>query len=317
MTLSIIRMLLDIVFLILSLPSAWILKSYRRIGSRHLPLTTMLLKRIGVMPIRDHYYEPYFDSSKLAKKPSEVRYLPGLEMRKDAQLSFLNRLQFSGELVALKLASPPKHIGDFHFGNRKFEYGDAEFLYQFVRAIKPKKIIEIGSGYSTKIARSANLKNYSESGTKSRHICVEPFEMKWLESLGEVEVVRKRVETIDMDWASELVSGDLLFIDSTHVIRPQGDVLKEYLEILPLLRSGVYVHVHDIFTPRDYLEPWMKAMKLWNEQYLLEVLLSNTSRYEIVAGLNYLKHECVEELRAVCPYLTSDCEPGSFYFRIR
>jgi hypothetical protein len=95
-------------------------------------------------------------------------------------------------------------------------------------------------------------------------------------------------------------------------------VLFEYLEILPQLQSGVIVHVHDVFSPRDYLENWIKRdVRFWNEQYLLEATLGNTSRYEILAALNQLKHDHYEHLKRVCPYLERDQEPGSFYFRIR
>ena len=101
------------------------------------------------------------------------------------------------------------------------------------------------------------------------------------------------------------------------MIRPQGDVLYEYLEILPKLKSGVIVHVHDIFSPRDYPQQWIqKDVRFWNEQYLLEALLGNSSRYEVLASLNFLKQSKFEELSKICKYLTKESEPGSFYFRI-
>ena len=94
--------------------------------------------------------------------------------------------------------------------------------------------------------------------------------------------------------------------------------MKEYLEIIPLLKSGVFVHVHDIFTPRDYLDEWIREDVLfWNEQYLLECFLSNKEKYEVLAALNFLKNTNFYELQKVCPYLTKEREPGSFYFKIR
>ena len=102
------------------------------------------------------------------------------------------------------------------------------------------------------------------------------------------------------------------------MIRPQGDVLHEYLTILPQLQSGVIVHVHDIFSPRDYLDNWVRRdIRFWNEQYLLEATLGNSARYEVIAALNLLKHDHYSELERVCPYLELNREPGSFYFRIR
>jgi hypothetical protein len=207
----------------------------------------------------------------------------------------------------------------FYINNGNFESGDAEFLYQFIRAVKPRKIIEVGSGHSTKIARIAMLKNWGESALPlNTHVCIEPYEMKWLEDLGDISVIRKRVEDCELDWSKELGPGDLLFVDSSHMIRPQGDVLTEYLTIFPRLSSGVYIHIHDIFTPKDYVSNWVvEQVRFWNEQYLLEALLSNTDRYEVIGSLNYLKHHNYPELKAVCPYLTPEREPGSFYLRIR
>ncbi|MFZ9881824.1 MAG: class I SAM-dependent methyltransferase, partial [Phycisphaerales bacterium] len=161
------------------------------------------------------------------------------------------------------------------------------------------------------------IRNESESGSRTEHICIEPFENPWLEKLG-VRVIRQRVESVDLGLFESLRENDLLFIDSSHVIRPQGDVLFEYQSIVPRLARGVYVHVHDMFTPRDYPHGWViDQIMLWNEQYIVEVLLSSSSRYEVVAALNYLKHSHYDALCAVCPYLEPSSEPGAFYFRVK
>lgn len=313
-----LRLPVDVLLAVVMFPSAIIMIAYRRFGSVRLPLSTRLLRAIGVFPIRNHYYEPLFDQGKLRHPMNEVRSLPGLELNKSGQLAFLKKLIYADELVELELSRNTGHPNDFRFGNGSFESGDAEFLYQALRHTKPKKVIEIGSGFSTKIARIALARNKSETAETPTHICVEPFEMPWLESLPDVQIIRERVEQSSIDWARELNSGDMLFIDSSHMIRPQGDVLKEYLEIIPVLHSGVYVHVHDIFTPRDYLQEWIERdVKFWNEQYLLEALLSASDRYEIIAAVNYLKHDHYAELKNVCPYIEPTREPGSFYFRIK
>jgi hypothetical protein len=258
------------------------------------------------------------DNSTLVRPLSEDRALPGIDLNDAAQQTFLGKLRFSQELVDLELDKPSADPFKFNLQNPNFGRGDAEYLYQFLRATQPRKVIEIGSGHSTKITRMALSRNSSESAVKADHICIEPHEMSWLEQMNGVTIIRKRVEDCGLDWATELSSGDLLFIDSSHMIRPQGDVLKEYLEILPRLSSGVYVHVHDIFTPKDYLRLWVvDQVRFWNEQYLLEALLSNSSRYEVISAVNYLKHNHFDELQRVCPYMSKDNEPGSFYIRIR
>ncbi|MFM7134780.1 MAG: class I SAM-dependent methyltransferase, partial [Planctomycetota bacterium] len=112
--------------------------------------------------------------------------------------------------------------------------------------------------------------------------------------------------------------GDMLFVDSSHMIRPGGDVLFEFLELIPRLRSGVVVQVHDVFTPSYYPRDWMfEKVMLWNEQYLLEALLAHNQRYEVIAALAHLKNVQFDALKRVCPYLAEDSEPGAFYFRVR
>ena len=135
----------------------------------------------------------------------------------------------------------------FYLKNGAFESGDAEYWYQIIRTIKPARIFEVGSGHSTLMAINAINKNHEEDSTyRCKHVCIEPYEMPWLES-SDVSVIRKKVEEVELSFFSQLQEGDILFIDSSHIIRPQGDVLFECLELLPSLNTGVVVHVHDIF----------------------------------------------------------------------
>lgn len=191
-------------------------------------------------------------------------------------------------------------------------------MYNIVRHIKPKRIIEVGCGTSTKIIQHALKNNDVEHSYRATHVCVEPYEQAWLASFPNIQLVREKIELLDLKLFRELEAGDLLFIDSSHMVRPQGDVLHEYLTIIPSLNNGIYVHVHDIFTPHDYLEQWIKENVLfWNEQYVLEALLTGNKSLEVVAALNLLKHKHYSDLHRVCPYLTPEREPGSFYFRIK
>jgi len=274
-----------------------------------------MLKNLGIYPIRDHYYNPLFKDINLKKSLREPRYLPGINLNEVKQLNFLENLIFNHELSNLN--DNDSDDLSFNIANDSFESGDAEFLYQVIRFLKPETIIEIGSGNSTKIVNKALKKNNSDNSIICKHVCIEPYEMPWLERLG-VDVIRRPLQECDLELFNCLKKNDLLFIDSSHIIRPQGDVLKEYLEIIPSLKSGVFVQVHDIFTPRDYLDELIREDVLfWNEQYLLECLLSNEEKYETIAALNFLKHTHFHKLQKVCPYLKKEREPGSFYFKIR
>jgi Methyltransferase domain len=311
-SLKTILSLADLGVLPLLLPAALLLKAVRRVGLQRLPLCRSVLRSVGVLPVRKHYYEPLVDPDALRQPLEKSRDLPGMDWNIRGQLDGLESFHFTHELDGI----PDRCQDDlsFHFNNGAFESGDAEYWYQLLRAKKPRRVIEIGSGNSTLMARKAIEQNKRESNDYSCvHICVEPYEKPWLEKAG-VQVVRKRVEEVDRSLFGELESGDILFIDSSHVIRPQGDVLFEYLELLPTLKRGVIVHVHDIFSPRDYLKEWViDEAKLWNEQYLLEAFLTSNNDWRILGALNYLHHDHAEKLKAKCPYLTPDREPGSFY----
>ena len=195
------------------------------------------------------------------------RNLKSINLNEQNQLKLLENFNFKNELIELDLNKGSKDF-NFYFGNGSFEKGDAEIYYQIIRYFKPKKIIEVGSGHSTLIAMEAIKKN-KDHNIDTTIKCIEPFENKWLENLN-LEIIRKPLEQLDLNWNEELNENDI-FLDSSHIIRPDGDVVKFYLEILPNLKSGVIIHIHDIFTPKNYLANWtFDKVRLWNEQYLLE-----------------------------------------------
>lgn len=294
--------------------AAWLLKNLRRAGVQRLPLCKRALLNVGVFPVRNHYYEPRFDYRDTATDSASLRGLPGIDWDVAGQLAMLERLTFASELQ--ELVQHPTEAPEFSFDNDQFQAGDAEYWYQVIRAVKPKRIIEVGSGNSTLMAISAIGRNKQDDpGYACEHTCIEPYEMPWLEKTG-VTVLRKKVETVELSFFSRLQEDDILFIDSSHIIRPEGDVLFEYLELLPLLNTGVIVHVHDIFSPRHYPEEWLRdRVWFWNEQYLLEAFLTHNESWKIIGALNYLHHNHYEKLRSVAPFLTPLRSPGSFYLQ--
>ena len=169
---------------------------------------------------------------------------------------------------------------------------------------------------STLMARKAVEKNIAENEDyKCQHVSIEPYEAAWLSTVG-VELKKTVVESVPLEEFACLRENDLLFIDSSHMIRPQGDVLYEYLEILPSLQKGVIVHIHDIFTPRNYLDQWVRLdVRFWNEQYLLEAFLSFNREFEILGALNWLRHHHFALLASRCAFLDESHEPGSIYLR--
>lgn len=281
-----------------------------------LPRFQRFADRAGFQIRSDHYYEPTYAEAHLPGQTAGERPLPGVDLNQAAQLDLLARFVHADGFVTNSGAKPA--LTGFGFGNDMFGPGDAEVYYNMVRTLEPRRIIEIGSGHSTLIALQAVAANRRVDRHYDCHItCIEPYEMPWLESTG-VTVVRERVETVDLARFAELGTNDILFIDSSHVIRPYGDVLREFQEILPSLRPGVLVHVHDIFTPRDYPESWLRAeRRLWNEQYLLESFLAFNARFEVICANNWLKHNHWEAFSRACPLTTQEHEPGSFWMRVK
>lgn len=278
--------------------------------------TTAELERQKIAIYPRHYYHPFISRADLRKPLSEARALGGIQLDAIKQLKFIEALEGRHEIAS---APEDRPDGDgFYYRNGSYEHGDADLLYSMIRTFKPRMVLEIGSGMSTRVARKAIRKNVEiDPAYRCRHLCVEPYEQKWLEEVS-VELIRERVELLDKAIFSELDENDILFIDSSHVIRPQGDVLFEYLEVLPALRKGVIIHIHDIFTPFDYPEEWLFARKvLWNEQYLLEAFLSFNDRFETLIASNWLARTQNEAYAALLPAVARNrkCQPGNFWIR--
>ncbi len=306
------RKLYDIFLGILIIPCSLVLLKYKKRAPQNHPFATFILKKIGIFPIINHYYEPKFNFTIQEEKVHKKRNLKSIKLNVPQQLNLLKKLKFASEIKDLFVNKKTKNY-NFYINNGSFEECDSEIYYQMIRHLKPKKIIEIGSGHSTLICLEAIKKNNFFTDLT----CIEPFENKWLEKL-KIKVLRKKLENTNINWSKKLNKNDILFIDSSHIIKPDGDVLKFYLEILPRLKKGVVVHIHDIFTPKNYNYDWVfKHLRLWNEQYLLEGILSNSNRYEVLLSLNFLKNKYFGNLKKSSPFLKKKTEPASIYLRVK
>lgn len=310
----------DIVLAPLVFLAACLLKLVRRVGVYRMKISRAILLKVGVFPIRDHYYEPMFDPRHLRHQLDHVRSLPGIDLDVAGQLALLERFDYAAELDRLP-RSPAAGTG-FYYDNPNFPPGDSEYLYSIVRLFRPARIVEVGSGFSTLMMLEAIAATHAGDAKYRCNVrCIEPYEMDWLERLPGVTVVRQRIEDVDAEIVRELRANDILFIDSSHVIRPQGDVVREYLELLPLLAPGVLVHIHDIFTPRDYPKGWVvDEVRLWNEQYLLEAFLTCNTRFRVLGALNFLARDHPGRLTEKFPVLREKagrCNPGSIWLLSR
>jgi hypothetical protein len=283
----------------------------------HLHAVRGLLDRAGVTVVSTHYYEPTYNSEHIFRDPDAPRALAGIDWNLDGQIKLLEQFKFADALHALDGRA---HRGRaFSYKNDFFGPGDAEALYCMIRHFKPRRIVEIGCGQSTLVSHFAIADAMAQdSQYRCRHICYEPYENPWLEDFG-VEIKREPIERADLALFRSLSPGDIVFIDSSHTLRPMGDVEFEYLHILPILPKGVVVHVHDIFSPRDYPAKWLKEdRRFWNEQYLLETFLSFNREFEIICSLNHLMNLGSSQFRTAFPILAERGPVpfvGSFWFR--
>ena len=304
---------IDVLLIPFISPAILILKYYRNNSLNNFPLSKKVLLRIGVFPIIDHYYEPLFNKKHLRYSLRKDRKLPGIDFNDNEQLKILDCFNYNDELLKIPINKRSDNL-EYYYNCGIFTYGDAEYLYNIIRHFKPKKIIEIGSGYSTLMAKNATKKNKEELvNYDCEQICIEPFQHEWVKDAG-ADLIKKNVENIEHIFFKSLKENDILFIDSTHIIRPQGDVLYEYLEILPTLNKGVIIHIHDIFTPKDYPDTWV-GENFWNEQYLLEAFLSCNKDFRILGAANYLSHKYHDFFSSKCPMYKNhpEAEPGSFW----
>jgi hypothetical protein len=282
------------------------------------PLSRSILDKPNVALIQHHYYTPVMFPSDLdASLLSKERTISNIKWNKELQLDLVHQFTYRNELVAIPIEQTSE--SEFSYHNQGwFESGDAEFLYNMIRHFKPRRLVEVGAGYSALMSRIAIQANAKEDPDyQCEHTCVEPFERPWLESLP-IRIIREKIETCATECFRSLRENDILFIDSSHVIRPQGDVVYEYLQLLGLLQPGVIIHAHDIFTPRDYPAQWvLDIRRMWDEQYLLEGFLSFNPEFEVVAAVNWLSHNHWDRLADACPILMQEPhrEPASFWFR--
>ena len=177
-------------------------------------------------------------------------------------------------------------IKDYQINNNFYFSPDAEVCSAIVCSVKPKQIIEIGSGNSTKLLR-AILKNNKICCNLT---CVDPDPRIDIKDVAD-QVTNKRFEDSNYKIIiNKLNKKDILFIDSSHEIKPANDVVKIILDVLPKLKSGVIIHIHDIFLPYEYPKEWIVNKHWpWTEQYLVQALLTGSSQYEVLWAGHYFQ----------------------------
>ncbi|MDQ3256751.1 MAG: class I SAM-dependent methyltransferase [Acidobacteriota bacterium] len=275
-------------------------------------------QRLGIHIVPNHYYQPIPDTRTLDNSLWQARSeLVGIDINEAGQLALLSDFVAAYKSDYENLPgerTPIPH--QYYVNNGAFERVDGEILYCMIRHFKPKKIFEIGSGNSTYLSAQTVLKNRAD-GYECELTAFEPYPNEVLRAgfpgLAELAVVK--AQNIPPSRFNELGENDILFIDSSHVLKIGSDVQYEYLEILPRLRQGVMVHIHDIFLPAEYPKEWVVGSRMfWNEQYLLQAFLTFNDSFEVLWAGSYLHLKHPDKLRTAFDTYAGG-PPGSFWIR--
>ncbi len=246
------------------------------------------------------------------KKP---RHLHGLKFAPEAFRPLLDELfPYAAEIQAFPLEENRER--EFWFRNGSYEDFDAVLLYCMVRHLRPRRIIEAGCGFSSRLISLAARKN-REEGHPVECTFIEPYPTdRVLRDKLAGPIVEKKIEDVPLEVFQKLQPGDFFCIDTSHVVKAQNDCCYEYLEIVPVLRPGVILHIHDIFTPYDYPEDWLlQKFFAYNEQYLLECLLVNSRDFEVMLPVFYLWKEHWPVLARFFPGRPETMRPGAFWMK--
>jgi hypothetical protein len=252
-------------------------------------LRKFLQERFDVTITRADFYSeiPRISEIENSFKAPSLLKLDEIFPPNEVMLSELMRLMPASEEF-----NPPKTTSSPHDyaweGGGQFSYSDAMAYYAMIRTRKPSNILEIGSGWSTRIAREACKKN-----GHGRIVCVEPYPSDALRMLPDIELIEKQAQELDSAFFNEILGdGDILFIDSTHTVKHDSDCLHIYLRILPNINKKITVHVHDIFLPNTLpIERMRDSQIFWNEQYLVYLYLLLSAKTNVLYSSAYhFKH---------------------------
>jgi len=239
-----------------------------------------------------HFYSPVVDPEDLKSRFTELYpaspVAHGLDFNPASHEQLIEQalVRFMPEYDYPEQGPEDASLDFFYTRNSQFSWLDARALFCFLRLWQPRRIVEVGSGYSSLLMADVKRRFLSEHTILQ---CVEPYPRAFLHrpELG-LELIEKRVQEVPIEFFTSLEAGDLLFIDSSHVCKTGSDVNYLYLQVLPQLKPGVRIHIHDIFLPHEYLKEWViDENRSWNEQYLLHALLMFSSGFRVLFANYY------------------------------
>lgn len=268
-----------------------------------------------------HFYSPTPD---LRELPAELwtknKDISNLDWDADRQLAWAEQLTGKyGEELDWPREALRNDPTAYYLDNFAYRSGDAEPCHLMMRDLKPRRVIELGSGMSSKLISRALERNRAQ-GHAVRYDVYDLYPEDHIGSRkvkGVDELHKTAVQNMPLEIFDRLEAGDVLFIDTSHVLRVGSDVEYEYTQILPRLKPGVVVHIHDIFLPLEYPREWIfKNNWCWNEQYLVQAILANGKGFETIYAAAFMWQNRKNELARLWKHFDpSKCLPASLWLR--
>lgn len=268
-----------------------------------------------------HFYSPIPDIQEIEREETRIftKYPPslsGIDLRDESQHALLQ--QFA-DLDRTTLRTN-FHMNQLRFSmenNDQFNICDATVLHCMLRHAQPKRYVEVGSGFSSAMTLDTN-DLYLDGALRCTFIDPHPERLRALLQPGDLscDVIPKKLQHTDRTLFSELEENDVLFVDSTHLLKTGGELNDILFEILPALSSGVYIHFHDIMYPFEYPQQWVYEGRAWNETYALRAFLQYNTAFDIVFFTSYLQQRHRDAFLCALPECEG-CECGSLWLRKR
>jgi predicted O-methyltransferase YrrM len=237
------------------------------------------------------YYSSMYDTRELAQQrqrlwPLIPRETIGLNWRETAQLA-LCRNVFARQAHFEFPEDAVEDPAEYFVSNGQYPPLDAWVLEAIMRQAKPRRMIEVGCGFSTLVSARVN-REYFDS--QINLTCVEPYPRTFLSKgiAGVTELRAEKIQDAPLTIFAALKRDDILFIDTSHTVKTGGDVTWIFHEIVPRLAPGVIVHIHDFFLPGEYPEAWVLEGWGWNETYLVRSFLTFNEAFEVIWGTQYM-----------------------------
>ncbi len=257
-----------------------------------------------------HFYSPIPSLDEIKKNEHKIwkeipKEIPGINLQEQAQIQLLKQLS---AFYKLQPWEDDKQDGlRYYFNNPNYPHGESIMLFCLLMHVQPKKVIEIGSGYSSCVILDTNELFFNNTIDTS---FIEPYPDLFLSLIkphdkDNLTIIPEKLQDVSPEVFASLLPGDVVLIDSTHVSKVDSDVNYILFTILPAIAPGVYIHFHDIFYPFEYPKEWIYEGRSWNELYILRAFLQYNKEFEIVLFNSYLSHFFKETLVHHMPLCTN------------